>query len=135
MFYTLLVCQHGCIVNNCLFQAEASINRISTESQSGSASIEDLLLEAETLLQDMTFVFDLLAPNDSQILLRVVSDVYLWLDERSRQCSSRGRPLIEISESQLALLLSFHFSASKIASMLQVPVSTVRRLPVCFRSQ
>ena len=94
MFYALLVCQHGCIVNNCLFQAEASINRISTESQSGSASIEDLLLEAETLLQDMTFVFDLLAPNDSQILLRVVSDVYLWLDESSRQCSSRGRPLI-----------------------------------------
>ena len=117
-----------------LSQAEASINRIDIEFNNGSTSREDLLLEAETLLQDVTFVSELLSPSDGQILLTAVSDVYLWLDDSSREHSSsaRGRPLIDISESQLALLLSFHFSASKIASMLQISVSTVRRRIVQF---
>ena len=118
-----------------LSQAEASINRIDIEFNNGSTSREDLLLEAETLLQDVIFVSELLSPSDGQILLTAVSDVYLWLDDSSREHSSsaRGRPLIDISESQLALLLSFHFSASKIASMLQISVSTVRRRIVQFR--
>ena len=81
-----------------LSQAEASINRIDIEFNNGSTSREDLLLEAETLLQDVIFVSELLSPSDGQILLTAVSDVYLWLDDSSREHSSsaRGRPLIDI---------------------------------------
>ena len=45
-----------------LSQAEASINRIDIEFNNGSTSREDLLLEAETLLQDVIFVSELLSP-------------------------------------------------------------------------
>ena len=41
-----------------LSQAEASINRIDIEFNNGSTSREDLLLEAETLLQDVIFVLN-----------------------------------------------------------------------------
>ena len=112
-------------------EAENVVIRIDNEAKSGTSSTEDLLMVAEMLLKDMIFVSDLLPPNDSEHLIKAISDVYLWLDD-SRQGRLRGRPRIDISEAQLAMLLSFQFSAADIGCMLQVTVSTVRRRILLF---
>ena len=116
-----------------LDDVELSIRRLSTEAESGVSCIEDLLLEAETLLQDVSFLSDLFPAEDGDRFLRAVADIYLWLESKkmvNRQI--RGRPLIDIPEEQLALLLSFNFSPGRIADMLRCSAKTVRRRIVEF---
>ena len=116
-----------------LDDVELSIRRLSTEAESGVSCIKDLLLEAETLLQDVSFLSDLFPAEDGDRFLRAVADIYLWLESKkmvNRQI--RGRPLIHIPEEQLALLLSFNFSPGRIADMLQCSAKTVSRRIVEF---
>ena len=47
-----------------LDDVELCIRRLSTEAESGVSCIEDLLLEAETLLQDVSFLSDLFPAED-----------------------------------------------------------------------
>ena len=103
-----------------------SINRLSAEVNTGATHIDDLLLEAEVLLQDVSFLSDLFPVEDGECLLKAVADVYLWLEDmKVVGIRMRGRPLIPIPEEQLELLLSFSFSPHSIANMLQVSAKTV----------
>ena len=105
-----------------------SINRLSAEANTGATHIDDLLLEAEVLLQDVSFLSDLFPVEDGECLLKAVADVYLWLEDmKVVGIRMRGRPLIPIPEEQLELLLSFSFSPHSIANMLQVSAKTVYR--------
>lgn len=109
-----------------LDEFEAAIGRISTRVESGD-DLNDLVLESETLLQDVTFLSDLFPRQDGEVFLRAVADMYLWLENKKIIDQGRGRPRIEIPCEQLELLLSFQFTPVRIADMLQVSVKTVRR--------
>ena len=96
-----------------LTEVEAFIIRISTEAERRSVN---RLLEAETLLQDVTFVSELFPSGDGESLVRAIASIYLLLENSSREHLSRwdpGRPQIEISEAQLTLLLSFQLTLLK----------------------
>ena len=112
-----------------LDQVEVSINRISVESERNVVDLEDLLLEAEALLQDVSIVFDIFDLVGGDYLVQAIGDIYIFLEnnykvERFRR---RGRPQIASDESQLSLLLSFQFSSTDIASMLKVSAKTIKR--------
>ena len=62
------------------------------------------------------FVPDLFPPEDQDTVVKAIANV---LNKKADQNRTRGRPNIDISESQLELLLSFHFTCSDIAHMLQ----------------
>ena len=91
------------------------------------SELGDRLLQAETLLQDVTYVSDLLPIEDGESLVKAVADIFLWLQDTRINSRRRGRPQIEIDEDQLSLLLSFQFSCADIGHMLQVSARTVRR--------
>ena len=59
-------------------------------------------------------------------LIKQVSDLLIFLENRNRK-PHRGRPRIDVSEEQLASLLSFQFKIADIATMLQVSPSTISR--------
>ena len=59
-------------------------------------------------------------------LIKQVSDMLIFLENRNRK-PHRGRPRIDVSEEQLASLLSFQFKIADIATMLQVSPSTISR--------
>ena len=77
-----------------LSQVEGCINRISVESERQLVDTEDLLLEAEALLQDVSIVSDILCLEDGEPLVKAIADIYLWLEVKHRDESSRrpGRP-------------------------------------------
>ena len=116
-----------------LTEAENTVERIASgESPDGiPLSVDCLLLEAERLLRDVSFVADLLRPNDADVLLRDLAGIFISLEDEKRleegSRSMRGRPSIEIPEEQLCLLLSFDFKVKDIANMLQVSPTTIRR--------
>ena len=91
---------------------------------------EEILLDAEILLQDASIAYELISPDDGDSLLKAITDVYSWVERKftsSQSRSRRGRPQLHIDESQLSLLLSFQFSCVDIANMLQVSPRTIRR--------
>ena len=116
-----------------LTEAETTITRI---AQGGTdlETIDCLLLEAERLLRDMIYLADVLTPSDASAdkLLDDIAAIYLSLEDEKRQrrqsaLRQRGRPCVEISQEQLANLLSFDFKISTIANMFQVSRKTIRR--------
>ena len=60
-----------------LNDAEASISGISMRAEAGDADVDDLLLEAEALLRDVTLMSELFPEEEGESLLRAVADVYL----------------------------------------------------------
>ena len=64
-----------------LDEVETSICRISTEAESGT-NIDDILLEAEILLQDVTFLPDLFPAEDGDHFLQSVAPIYLWIENK-----------------------------------------------------
>ena len=105
---------------------EAGIVTIAAEAE--REITDDVLLQAEGLLEAVTVLSDHIPNGDGQILVSAIANIYLWLeDSKILHQPRKGRPQIEISEHQLEALLSFHFSSATIAGMLQVSVSTVRR--------
>lgn len=86
-----------------LDQIEDCIDRFSREADN-ITNLDNLLLEAETLLNDVILVSDLMPPEDGDLLIQCISDIYLWLEEKvrvHRRGRGRGRPQIEITEDQL----------------------------------
>lgn len=91
---------------------------------------EEMLVDAEILLQDASIAYELISSRDGDSLLKAITDVYSWVEGKftsSQSRSRRGRPQLHIDESQLSLLLSFQFSCVDIANMLQVSPRTIRR--------
>ena len=113
-----------------LDEAEATIIRIVHTSADVLSDTDGLILETERLLRDIGFMVDILPLVEGEILLQSIADIYTSLENKKisedRRNSIRGRPCINVSEEQLSLLLSFHFTVSDIASMLQVSTSTVK---------
>lgn len=105
---------------------EAGIVTIAAEAE--REITDDVLLQAEGLLEAVTVLSDHIPNGDGQILVSAIANIYIWLeDSKILHQPRKGRPQIEISEHQLEALLSFHFSSATIAEMLQVSVSTIRR--------
>ena len=101
-----------------LDEMEESIRKISDDSDQND--YEELLLEAEILLQDVVLLSELLPVEDGvESLVKSVADIYMWIEgKRSVHSSRRGRPEIKIDENQLLLLLSFRLSCVIIAESI-----------------
>ena len=100
-----------------LDEIKASIHRI--EREAAYAEVDDLLLDAERLLQDVTFLSDQFPAENGDSFLQAIADVYLWLENRRiASMSMRGRLRIEIPQEQLAL---FCPSSSHQVVLLHAP--------------
>ena len=111
-----------------LNEIEATIIRITAEAESNDANYDDLLFDAESVLQDITFVCELFPSVAGENFVQAIADIYLWLERKKfTRSATRGRPKIEIPEEQITLLLSFQFSSADIARILNVSPKTVSR--------
>ena len=111
-----------------LDEIEATIIRITAEAESNDANYDDLLFDAESILQDITFVCELFPFDAGENFVQAIADIYLWLERKKvAKNATRGRPKIEIPEEQITLLLSFQFSSADIARILNVSPKTVSR--------
>lgn len=107
---------------------EGEILRVQAADEQGTLSIDVLLAECEDIMENVVFVSDLFPPELQDTVVKAIADVHLSLENKKSALSrTRERPSIDISESQLELLLSFHFTCSDIAHMLKVSKSTVQR--------
>ena len=110
------------------FLDAASVFVSSISEVIGQSAIDDLLLQTESLLHDITYLLEVFPTEEGDVLLTAVAGVYSWLESKKLLgMKSRGRPVIHISEDQLSLLLSFSFSPRAVADMLHVSEKTIRR--------
>ena len=60
--------------------------------------VDDLLVETEALLKDISFVWELFPVEEGDTLLSAVADMYIWLkNKRFATTLARGCPRISIS--------------------------------------
>ena len=103
------------------------------EDEQGTSNVHSLLHQCEDILEVVVYASDLFPAGCGDAIVDAVTEVYKYIEVNClRDSHRRGRPCVNVSETQLEHLLSFDFRVRDIAHVLHVSESTVKRRIIQF---